>query len=78
MSRTGDKNITISFRCNEELVDKIERLEDKILEHSAYYNFSRSKLITKAIEYITHLNLDDRDVFIKFWGSCYYSSFEND
>ena len=72
-----DKCNTISFRCDDIVKDKLDKIFDKVDSHIwDRYALKRSKVIVACINYVSRLNLDDKDVFLSFWGSCRPDTFK--
>lgn len=77
MPRIGNKTNTISLRCDDKFIDKLDKLQDKYHEH-AWGNMPYSKLIRKAVEYLSKLDLDNPDVFMDIFHQCMPGTFKND
>ena len=78
MPRIGNKTNTISLRCDDDFIELLDKLIDKYYEHIFYDNISYSKLIRKAVEYLSKIDLDDPDVFMDIFGRCSPNTFKSD
>ena len=78
MPRIGNKTNTISLRCDDDFIELLDKLIDKYYEHTFYDNISYSKLIRKAVEYLSKIDLDNPAVFMDIFHQYNPGTFKND
>jgi len=76
MSRIGNKNHMMSFRLSDRDYERLEKITDKYFEHTGSYERSYAAVIRKLINYVSNLDLDDKDLFYEIFGSCLLNTFK--
>lgn len=77
MPRIGNKTNIISLRCDDEFIEKLNKLQDKFHEHAGD-NITYSKILRLVVEYVSKLDLDNKKLFIDIFHQYIVGTFKND